>query len=159
MGWTKRQFVEQAFAEIGMVPYVFDLSPAQLQNALIRLDVMMAMWNADGIRLSYPLPSSPLDSDLDEETTVPDASYAAIYSNLAIMLAPTYGKAVSPETKKLAKTTYDLLISRASMPMEMQMPASMPAGAGHKSWQSNEPFLSPPTDPLLVGQDGPLEFY
>ena len=40
MGWTKRQFVTQAFEEIGLASYVFDLTPEQLQSALRRLDAM-----------------------------------------------------------------------------------------------------------------------
>ena len=48
MGWTKRQFVAQAFEEIGLASYVFDLTPEQLQSALRRLDTMMAAWNALG---------------------------------------------------------------------------------------------------------------
>lgn len=56
MGWTKRQFVTQAFEEIGLASYVFDLTPEQLDSALRRLDTMIASWNALGIRLGYPLP-------------------------------------------------------------------------------------------------------
>mgnify|MGYP003525752305 CR=1 FL=1 len=55
MGWTKRQFVTQAFEEIGLAAYVFDLTPEQLQSALRRLDSMMASWNAKGIRLGYQI--------------------------------------------------------------------------------------------------------
>ena len=88
MGWTKRQFIEQAFDEIGLASYAFDLGPEQMQSALRRLDTMLAAWNALGIRLAYPLPSSPQDSDLDEQTNVPDSSNEAIYTNLAIKLAP-----------------------------------------------------------------------
>ena len=71
MGYTKRQFVTSAFEEIGLADYVFDLQPEQLEAALRRLDSMMAEWNAMGIRLGYSMPSSPQDSDLDEQTNVP----------------------------------------------------------------------------------------
>ena len=74
MGYTKRQFISAAFEEIGLASYVFDLQPEQLESALRRLDAMMADWNAKGIRLGYPLPSSPQDSSLDEETLVPDSA-------------------------------------------------------------------------------------
>lgn len=159
MGWSKRQFVTQAFDEIGLASYVFDLSPEQLQSALQRLDMMIASWNALGIRLGYPLPSSPLDSDLDERTNVPDSSNQAIYTNLAIKLAPSYGKQVMPDTKATAKESYNALLSRAAMPTEQQLPGSMPAGAGNKPWRVyDDPFLRRPVDPLLAGQDGPIEF-
>jgi len=159
MGWTKRQFVTQAFEEIGLASYVFDLTPEQLDSALRRLDSMIAAWNALGIRLGYPLPSSPDDSDLDEQTNVPDSSVEAIYTNLAIKLAPSYGKQVMPDTKATAKESYNTLLSIAAMPMQQQMPSTMPSGAGNKSWRiSGTPFLTPPTDPVLAGRDGQIEF-
>lgn len=159
MGWTKRQFVAQAFEEIGLASYVFDLTPEQLQSALQRLDTMMAAWNALGIRLGYPLPSSPQDSDLDEQTSVPDSALEAIYTNLGIKLAPTYGKQVMPDTKITAKESYNTLLSRAAMPTEQQLPCTMPLGAGNKPWRDyDNPFVQPPVDPVLAGQDGPIEF-
>lgn len=158
MGWTKRQFVTQAFEEIGLAAYVFDLTPEQLESALRRLDTMLATWNAKGIRLGYPLPSSPHDSSLDEQTGVPDSANEAIYVNLAIRLAPSFGKTPSVDTKATAKATYDGLLSLAAMPMEMQMPSSLPVGAGNKPWNIDQPFVNPPVDPVLAGKDGPLEF-
>ena len=157
MSWTKRQFVVQAFDEIGLAAYVFDLTPEQLQSALRRLDAMLALWNAKGIRLGYPIPSNPQDSSLDEATDVPDSANEAIYTNLSVRLAPSFGKTVSTDTKASAKLGYDTLLSRAAMPMEQQLPGTMPAGAGNKPWRNTDsPFLTPPVDPLLVGQDGPL---
>lgn len=159
MGWTKRQFVTQAFDEIGLASYVFDLTPEQLQFALVRLDTMIASWNALGIRLGYPLPSSPQDSDLDEQTDVPDSSNEAIYTNLAIKLAPSYGKQVMTDTKITAKASYNTLLSRAALPMEQQLPGTMPAGAGNKSWRNyDDPFIRRPIDPVLAGQDNPIEY-
>lgn len=159
MGWTKREFVTQAFEEVALASYVFDLQPEQLQSALRRLDAMMAAWNAKGIRLGYPLPSSPGSSDLDQETDVPDAANETIYTNLGMRIAGSMGKTVSPETKLAAKTGYDTLLIDAAYPAQQQMPSGMPAGAGHKQWRNNNtPFLDAPSDPLLTGKDGELEF-
>ena len=158
MGYTKRQFVTSAFEEIGLADYVFDLSPEQLESALRRLDAMIAEWNAKGIRLSYPLPSSPQDSDLDQETFVPDAAYEAVITNLAVRIAPGYGKTVLPDTKMVAKGAYDTLLQRATFPLEQQFPDTMPSGAGNKPWWYDNPFLQQPVDPVDAGPDGPLEW-
>lgn len=159
MGYSKRQFVTAAFEEIGLASYVFDLQPEQLQSALNRLDAMMADWNGKGIRLGYPLPGSPQYSDLDEPSEVPDSANEAIFTNLAIKLAPSYGKSVMPETKVTAKESYNTLLMRATTPLEMQLPGTMPAGAGNKPWRNyDNPFLQRPVDPVLAGQDGPIEF-
>jgi hypothetical protein len=156
MGYSKRQFVEASLEEIGLASYVFDLSPQQVESAVRRLDAQMASWNALGIRVGYPLPGSPQDTGLDDETNVPDSAYEAIITNLGIKLAPSYGKTVSADTKATAKRTYDTLLSRAAMPMEMQLPASMPRGAGAKAY--DDPFVDNPEEPILAGRDGPLEF-
>lgn len=159
MGYSKRQFVAAAFEEIGLASYVFDLQPEQLQSAMRRIDAMMADWNGKGIRLGYPLPNSPQDSDLDEPTLVPDWANEAIITNGAVRLAPGYGKVVMPETKAVAKDSYNTLLQRATMPPEQQLPATMPAGAGNKPWRVyDNPFIRPPIDPVDAGPDGPLQF-
>jgi hypothetical protein len=160
MGYTKQQFISAAFEEIGLASYVFDLQPEQLESALRRLDAMMADWNAKGIRLGYPLPSSPQDSTLSEETLVPDSAYEAIICSLAIRLAPSFGKQVMVETKTTAKQGYDILLQRATFPLEKQLPATTPAGAGNKPWRVyDNPFVRPPYFPVDAGPDGPLEYY
>ena len=133
MGWTKRQIIEQAFDEIGLAPYIFDLTADQLQSALRRLDALVSGWDSKGVRLGYPLPSSPGDSDLDTDTKMPDKAVEAMFLQLSIRLAPSYGKTVSPETKASAKQAYDSLLVQFATPPEMQIPAGYPAGAGYKT--------------------------
>jgi hypothetical protein len=158
MGYTKRQFILAAFEEIGLASYTFDLQPEQLESARRRLDAMIADWNGKGIRLGYPIPSSPEQGSIDEETNVPDSAYEAIICSLGIRLAPSYGKQVMPMTMATAKQGYDTLLQRATFPLEQQMPSTMPAGAGNKPWRVyDNPFLRPPVNPVQVGPDGPLE--
>lgn len=159
MSYTKRQFVTAAFEEIGLASYVYDLTVDELTSACKRLDAMMADWNAKGIRLSYPIPSSPEGTNLDTETTVPDSANEAIITNLGIRLAPGYGKQVMPDTKSTARTSYQTLLSRAGMPVEQQLPGTLPSGQGNKPWRYDDPFLQDPVDPLEVGGDGVLDFY
>ena len=156
MSWTKRQFVEQAFEEVGYASYAYDLEPEQLQSACRKLDAMMGTWNGKGIRLAYPIPTSPENTDLDTETNVPDSANETIYLNLAIRIAPMVGKMITPETKASAKAGYNVLLARATFPNEQQLPASMPIGAGYKRSDTN--FVDPPTDPLIAGQDNELVF-
>lgn len=159
MAYTKRQFIEEAFTEIGLADYVFNMTAQELATALRRLDAMMANWNERGIRLGYPLPTSPQLSDLDEQTGVPDRANEAVITNLACRLAPSYGKQVLPATMATARDALNTILVRAATPMPMQFPGTMPAGAGNKPWSRQaDPFLPRPVDPLLAGQDGPIEF-
>jgi hypothetical protein len=158
MSYTKRQFVTEAFAEIGLGTNEFDIGPEYLQMGLKRLDRMMAEWNGKGIRLFYPIPTSPENSDLDEETRVPDVSNEAVVTNLAIRISTIIGKIVSPETKFVAKQGYNTLLSIAAMPPQMRMPKTMPAGAGHKTWRTyDDPFIRQEKRQLEVGPDSFLE--
>lgn len=160
MAWTKRQFITQAFEEIGLAAYVFDLTPEQLQSALRRMDAMIGGWNANGVRISYPLPSNPEDSDLDADSGVPDFANEAIYLGLAVRLAPSFGKTVSPETKAFADMAYSNMANQVAIPTpERQLPQTMPRGAGTKPWRNfNNPFVSRPQDPILAGSDNPIDF-
>jgi hypothetical protein len=159
MGYSKRQFIEAAFDEIGLAAYTFDMQPEQYQSALRRLDALMADWNERGIRLGYPLPGSPQASNLDEQTSVPDRANEAIITNLACRIAPSYGKQVMPATMTTAHFALNTIMVRAATPTPMQLPGTMPAGAGNKPWTyQGDPFLPEPVSPLLAGQDGPIEF-
>ena len=156
MSWAKRQIIAQAFDEIGLASYVFDLQPEQLQSALRKLDAMLATWNAKGIRIGYPMPSSPEDSSLAEETGIPDAAGEAVYLNLAVRLGPSYGKMVPMETKIAAKQAYDALVARFIQVQEFQLPTTLPSGAGNKTLFNT--FVRPPASSINNGPDSELEF-
>ncbi len=157
MGWSKRDIVVTAYEEIGLSES--DLSAEQLQSGLRRLDAMMGVYNARGIRLGYPLPSDADGSDLEQASGVPDAAYEAIYTNLAIRLGSVIGRLISPELKVIAKQGYDTLLARAAQPPEQQMPSGIPAGAGNRYPNSNgRPFLDNPIDGIDAGPDSKLEF-
>lgn len=158
MSYSRRQFVVAAFEEMGLASYVYDLAPEQLEAAARRLDAMMAQWNTMGIRVGYPVPGSPENTSLDAETGVPDAANEPIITNLAVRLAPGIGKSISADTKATARSGYNSLLSRASLPPQMQMPVGMPAGSGNRPWSISAPFLNNPTEPLLAGEDGPINF-
>lgn len=152
MSWTKRQYVTAALGELGLASYVFDLQADQIEEAVRRLDSMMAEWNARGIRLGYPLPADPESTDVDADAGTPDSAHEAVITNLAIRLAPSYGKQVAAETKTTARHGLNTLMARAAMPSEMQLPSTLPSGAGNKG----RTYTQEPEDPLAVGPDGEL---
>lgn len=157
MSWTKRQLVTQSFEEIGYASYAYDLSPEQLQSGLRKMDAMVATWATKNITLGYPLPSNPENSDLDTETNVADSASEAIYLNLAIRLAPSFGKMITMETRQSAKNAYDGLLLKAAQPREMQI-TNLPRGAGAKAIDGS-PFMDKAnTDPLQIEEGLNLDF-
>lgn len=155
MGYTKRQIVEGAFSEIGIASYVFDVQSDAYQDAMRRLDAMLAEWNGRGIRLGYPIPSTPEGGDLDDEAEVPDRAWEACITNLALRIAPTFGKKVMRETKVAAKQALQTLMS--VRPPEKQL-RIMPVGAGNKPNQTLDGEYTRVNTPLDAGNDGKLEF-
>lgn len=146
MSWTKREVVSQAFNDIGLASFVFDLTAEQLQAAGIQLDAMIAAWNYKGFRLGYPVSSSGAGVDLDTDTRLPSYAIDAVVSNLAVRLAPSFGKQPSQDLMARAKDGYEMLSRRSAMPNEMQI-TGLPKGAGAKDIE--RPFLDPAdTEPL-----------
>lgn len=157
MGWLKRELIEQAFTEIGLDPKRFNVEPDDMQSALRQLDTMMATWNGKGIRLGYALPASPSDSDIDAESGLPDLACEAVYLALAIRIAPSFGKQVSPDTKTSAKQAYDAVALYVAFPPEQPL-RQLPKGAGNKPWRygNSNPFFPDPAETLDAGDDAPL---
>jgi hypothetical protein len=160
MGWTKKQYINQAFEEIGLASYVFDLTPEQINSALRRLDAMIALWIANGIRFNWDLTSKPNNSDLDKEVNVPDSAHEAIYLNLAIRLAPSFGKIVPNGLITMAQQAYASVMSTfAEIPPEMTFPRSLPLGAGNKTWRTGvSPFAEQQVVQVETTKDGSLNF-
>ena len=149
MSYTKGELASGALEEIGIASYEFDISPEQRQSVIRRLDMMMAEWVARFLRLSYPITTS-VTPDPNQESNLPDWAGEAVITNLAIKIAPSYGKTVSPETRATAKNAYTTLCGIFSEPKEMQFPSG-PKGAGYKSTDFR--FTAPPKQHTLEQSD------
>jgi hypothetical protein len=155
MAWTKGELISEAFAELAIAGRDFDITPEEQQFALRRMDSMVTMWDARGIQIGYQLPRNPGESDLNAVTDIPDTAAEAVFLNLAIRLASAFGKALTQDTKTNARDAFDVLLRAAAMPMQQQMPNTMPRGAGNKHWQiTQQPFFpTPEVDPLAADND------
>lgn len=162
MGWSKRDLVSEAFGELALAGYDFDLSPEEMLFGLRRLDTMMASWLAIQIQVGYAFGTSPSDSDLDQDSGLQLFAVEAVYLSLAARLAAGKGKALPASTKAAIKAAYDALVSRVASDQvqEQQQRANTPRGAGSKGWRlTNQPFVTTPdTGPLQVADDGGLDF-
>lgn len=162
MGWTKRQIIEDAYGELALAGYVFDIQPEEMQAALRKLDTMMGTWSAQGVRLPYAFGATPDSSDLDQDSGLPLLAVGAVHLALAVQIAASKGKALAASTKSNAKQAYDALVSYLADAElgEQQLPNTLPLGAGTKPWRTiNRPFMpTPDTAPIQIGADGGLDF-
>ena len=157
--WSKRILVNKAYSDLAMAGYVFDLSPDEIQDAILGMDAMVAMWETQGIRIGYQATVDPEDADPDQPSGVPDWANMAVYKNLAIVQAASFGKAVPPSLAVAAKAAYDGMLGLiAANPPQMQFRGNLPCGAGWKRSNANGgPFVLPPVDVLTTGPDGLLD--
>lgn len=159
MSWTKRQLAADALGAIGIADYEFDVTPEEQLMTVRRLDVMMATWEARGVRVGYLFPATADGSDPDDDSGLPDSAVETVFLNLAIRVAPSFGKTVSAELKTSARDGWDLLLVAAAQPIQQQLPSTLSRGAGNKPWRAqNQPFFpQPDTDPMQVGPGGDLD--
>lgn len=155
---TKRELINLAFETIGLAAYAYDIQPEQMETARRKLNSMMAQWNARGIRLGFPIPSDIDGDDIDQEIGLPDSALEAVYLNLAKRIAAGFGKQLTPETKSMARESFDAMMVRASTPIEQRMPQGMPMGAGVRTYSGRSAFFEEPKPEILAGGDGPIEF-
>ena len=156
-GYSKREFVIAALTELGIAASSgFQIQADELVSACNRLDAMMAEWDAGGIHIGYPI-DVPVSTDLDATTSVYPYAVEAVVTNLAIKLAPSYGKSPSPDTKATAKSSKATVIMRMTTPSSLQFPDTLPSGAGNKPDVAST-FLPGPTETIDVADEGALTF-
>jgi hypothetical protein len=157
--WTKQQLIDEAFSELALQGFVFNLDEDMMQTALRRLDAMMATWNGKGLRLGYALPSTPEASSLSSPSGLPDWANEAVFLALSIRQSSGLGKTVSQATVLTAKAAYEAVLMHCAFPQEQQLPSTLPRGAGNKAYRvGGNPFFPQPIDPILAGPDAPIEF-
>jgi hypothetical protein len=118
---------------------------------------MVYSWYQRNIRIGFPLPENPNDSHIDQQVDTPGSANEALVLNLAVRLAPAYGKTLAPETKATAKMLYEQLLTDAAQPYEMQFPSTTPIGAGFK--RTDRVFVNTPDlNPIQVEPNGEALF-
>lgn len=158
MSWTIKQIIEDAYSDIGLPPD--EVEPDQMQFAARKLGAMIANWNAQGVRVSYPLTDNPENIDITLDSGIPQLAIEPVVANLVLKLAPSFGKVIAQETKATASSALKILKQySASKPPKLQRPSTLPLGAGNKPWRENDRrFFPNPEDRLTAGKGDALEF-
>lgn len=142
---TKRDIIGAAYEAIGIADYDFDLQPEEYQIGLRKLDGMLALWALSGIRIGYAGTSDGPDVDAN----IPQWAYEALYLNLAVRIAPGFGKVPSQEVKSQALTAYNAILGRCTSPI----PRTGASYAGSGNWCGN---IVLPEEPIRT-HDGNLD--
>ena len=136
--YTKGELVEMALGELGIAHYAFDIEAEEDVRALRRLDGMMDGFQAALDPIGYEQPATAGESSPSDLAGIDGALVEAVITNLALRIAPSYGKMPQAETKRAAREGKSLLFSRYAKPIELEMPTRTPRGAGsHRAWRRN----------------------
>ena len=156
MSWKKDEIVKYALEEIGIPQN--EVQAQEIESGISRLNILLAGWNVDGIRLGAPLSSSPDVLDTNQDTELPDWAVRAAITNLALELAPSYGRQISPTTIVAAKKAKKILRNQAGYPVPDQVFNShLPLGAGNATSGQGRTFVGDAEETILAGNDSELE--
>jgi len=128
---TTAELIRDALTLINVLGVGESAEPEHSEYALRKLNALLADWEADGVNLQY-YPQTM--DELGADCPIPDDSVLAVTYYLAFSLAPSYGKAVSPEMSALGSSYYARL-TRDSVKATMR-PATLPnlpVGEGESS--------------------------
>ena len=138
MAKTKGEVVRTALAHLGLVDYEFDIIPEELAAGVDFLNTMMSFWSSKNLKVPYNF-----EGETEDDSGLPATAIEAVVTNLAIRLAPTYGKQVPLDVRTTAKQGLNTLYSESAKPIEQQL-STVPSGAGHKFFSTYKFFT--PTD-------------
>lgn len=138
---TKRTLILMAFEDCGMPGYEFEASPEEITSAVRRLDAMMQLMQARGVRLPYNFPTAIGTSDPDDESGLPDYAVTGIAGKLADELAPSIGKTLSPAQRRKTSEAWSIIQAKTLEIPELRLPGSTPRGAGNQHWNVWYPFI------------------
>jgi hypothetical protein len=142
MSWTKRNFIETAYAGIGLSKDNYTISPSDFEKALSFGDGMVSSWQGKfGYGVGWPVHDDPDDSSVDEETYVSLTLSECVWSNLALRIAASIGKQVLPDTKTLASSSYKTMSAKFSKPRGKSLPQGVPLGGGNR-WRGSGKIFS-----------------
>lgn len=148
MSWTKRQFIERSYAEIGLGKRAYTITPEDFEDALAVFDSMVLNWQARfGFGVGWPVSDNPDDSNIDDPTFVPLPTTLLVWSNGAMAIANGLGKTVMPDTKTAAKDSYETMVAFFNKPCGKPLPKGIPYGGGNRQWGRYRIF-SPTPQPV-----------
>jgi hypothetical protein len=145
MGWTKKDVINKAFAQIGLASYEFDISAEEYASALSTLDSMFGTWASLGFFKGYLMNASVV-GDITAPMYIPAIYHEAAYTNLAVALCPEFSAAPNPFLVQRAVLAYNALMQAAAAPIEQNFTSTTPLGAGNTRNVYNQTFYQGSSD-------------
>lgn len=150
---TMQSIADGACEYIRVKKLGYNIVDDELDICINTLIDMMTAWDAQGRALGFAKPTSGT-SDI----RTPDWASNAIKTNLALELAPKFGKQIHVALPKLAKRSLQWLDSYLIQFTDVFLPETLPKGAGnHTLYYNRDQFFRDPTrNDLEAAGGGPL---
>jgi len=139
---TKGALVIRALGKLGIANYIFNTEAEEEISALRQMDSLASDWQSKLEDFGYSQPATRGASNPEDASGINAADEDAFISNLAVQIAPDYGKTPSPFLLKRAAETRSTLFCRYAREVEIPLSEKMPVGAGNRFWFRNR---FPPT--------------
>lgn len=132
---TKRDLIGQAYIEVALNNWDYDVTPEELDKALMRLDMLAAELVGRGIDIGYNAPSAVGLSNLSDELGCPDQAFFGLAVLLAKRLCSSMGKQLSQSSREALNDAMKAVRSAAVVLVpSMSLARGTPLGSGNRSW-------------------------
>jgi hypothetical protein len=129
---TKGALGARALHHLGIANYVFDVESEETISTLKTLDSMIAEWQAKLNDMGYIQPATNGTSQPSDPAGIDEAMVEAVAANLALRVAPSYGKTTSGELRAMARDGRSFVFSSYSRARAVEIPSYLPLGAGNR---------------------------
>jgi len=140
---SKRQLVEQAFTEVSLNGWEFDITADEKDVALRRLDALMYELASRDVNLSYNFPTAMGEGSLNDALGVPDGAFFGLAIMLAKRLCPTMGKTMSTESRMALNDAQKAVYGIGQTIPAVNFANGTAWGSGNKPWSSRYPYTDP----------------
>ncbi len=137
----KGEYVSGAYEQLAIWGITADPEPQEIVKALVRLNGLMLQWENRNIFLGWNVGAE----DPNDESGLPDWAQEAVFTNLALKIAPLYGRMATTDQKQEAANAYEAITLNNLCNMEY--PDTMPVGAGNQRYGYSSRRFFVETDP------------
>ena len=128
-GPTNKEIIDRAFQAMGTSSAMFGRSEDEYAEAMLALNAMMEEWP---FNLTGFIIEDAAGLRIEEESGIARKHLNAVAYSLAESMAPTFGKPLAPEARKIKNRSYSRLCSDVAVIPQAQFPAGTARGS-HRS--------------------------
>ena len=135
---TALQIVNAAAEKIGVKTSEIALEASDYQVIFDEMNDMLSEWADSNITPSFTDVSLSTDTVNIERDAI-----GAVKNNLAVRVAPVFGRQITPSLAAIAMQTYNRLLASTVYIGDVAYPDTLPAGSGNDCYTEDNRFYTP----------------